>query len=104
MKEKRARFKAEPSDDKRHDITAGPALLVECSGDIPNEGLCDDVTEQEVASRSVCDHNPELCDVTEYVVSSAADGATGESVKAGRGRAGNWEKIGKNGKGLGNDG
>ena len=37
--------------------------------------MCDDVTEQEVASGSVCDHNPELCDVTEYVASSAADGA-----------------------------
>ena len=24
---------------------------------------------------SVCDHNPELCDVTKYIVSSAADGA-----------------------------
>ena len=34
--------------------------------------MCDDVTEQEVASGSVC---YELCDVTEYVVSSAADGA-----------------------------
>ena len=79
MKDKRARCKAEPSDDKRHDITAELVLLsktVECSGrDVPNEGLCDDVTEQEVTSGSVCDHNPELCDVTEYVVSSAADGA-----------------------------
>ena len=79
-KEYWARCKAEPSDNKRHDITAEPVSVthtVECSGDIPNEGLCDDVTEQEVASGSVCDHNPELhvCDVTEYVVSSAADGA-----------------------------
>ena len=77
-KEYWARCKAEPSDDKRHDITAEPVLLsntVECSGDIPNEGLCDDVTEQEVDSGSVCDHNLELCHVTEYVVSSAADGA-----------------------------
>ena len=78
MKEKQERCKADCSDDKRHYITAKPVLLsntVECSGDIPNEGLCNDVTEQEVASGSVCDHNPELCDVTEYVVSSAADGA-----------------------------
>ena len=78
MKEKRARCKAKPIDNKRHDITAEPVLLsntVECSDDIPNDGLCNDVTEQEVASGSVCDHNPELCDVTEYVVSSAADGA-----------------------------
>ena len=39
--------------------------------------MCDDFTEPEVASSTVCDHYPELCDVTEYVhvVSSAADGA-----------------------------
>ena len=78
MKEKRARCKAEHSDDKRHDITEEPVSVthtVECSGDIPNEWLCDDFTEPEVASSTVCDHYPELCDVTEYVVSSAADGA-----------------------------
>ena len=77
MKEKRARCIAECSDDKRHDVTAEPVLVsntVECSCGIPNEGLCDDATEQEVISCSVCDNNPELCDVTKYVVASAADG------------------------------
>ena len=56
MKEKRARCEAELSDNKRHDITAELVLLsntVECSGcGVSNEGLCDDVTEQEVASGS----------------------------------------------------
>ena len=78
MKEKRARCKAKHCDDKRHDITAEPVSVthtVECSGDIPNEGLCDDFTEPKVASSTVCGHYLELCDVTEYVVSSAADGA-----------------------------
>ena len=78
MKEKRARCKAKHCDDKRHDITAEPVSVthtVECSGDIPNEGLCDDFTEPKVASSTVCGHYSELCDVTEYVVSSAADGA-----------------------------
>uniref|UniRef100_A0A1X7U0Z9 Uncharacterized protein n=1 Tax=Amphimedon queenslandica TaxID=400682 RepID=A0A1X7U0Z9_AMPQE len=78
MKEKSARHKAKCSDDDRYDITAEPVLgsnTVECSGGIFNEGLCDDVTEQEVISGFVCDHNPELCDVIDYVVPSAADGA-----------------------------
>uniref|UniRef100_A0A1X7TVM6 Uncharacterized protein n=1 Tax=Amphimedon queenslandica TaxID=400682 RepID=A0A1X7TVM6_AMPQE len=71
MKEKKARAKAKCSVDERHDITAEPVLRssasVECSGGVLNEGLCDVATEQEVISGSVCDHNPELCDVTEYV-------------------------------------
>uniref|UniRef100_A0A1X7UF82 Uncharacterized protein n=1 Tax=Amphimedon queenslandica TaxID=400682 RepID=A0A1X7UF82_AMPQE len=79
IKEKRARAKAMCSVDERHNITAEPVLRssasVECSGGVLNEGLCDVVTEQEVISGSVCDHNPELCDVTEYVVPSVADDA-----------------------------
>uniref|UniRef100_A0A1X7TEJ1 Uncharacterized protein n=1 Tax=Amphimedon queenslandica TaxID=400682 RepID=A0A1X7TEJ1_AMPQE len=79
MKEKWARAKAKCSVNERHDITAEPVLgssaSVECSGGVLNEGLCDVATEQEVISGSVCDHNPELCDVTEYVVPSAADDA-----------------------------
>uniref|UniRef100_A0A1X7T965 Uncharacterized protein n=1 Tax=Amphimedon queenslandica TaxID=400682 RepID=A0A1X7T965_AMPQE len=72
MKQKRARH-------ERHDITAEPVLgssaSVECSGGVLNEGLCDVATEQEVISGSVCDHNPVLCDVIDYVVPSAADDA-----------------------------
>uniref|UniRef100_A0A1X7SYT9 Uncharacterized protein n=1 Tax=Amphimedon queenslandica TaxID=400682 RepID=A0A1X7SYT9_AMPQE len=79
MKQKRARAKAKCSDDERHDITVEPVLgssaSVDCSGGVLNEGLCDVATEQDVISGSVCDHNPELCDVIDYVVPSAADDA-----------------------------
>uniref|UniRef100_A0A1X7TLX7 Uncharacterized protein n=1 Tax=Amphimedon queenslandica TaxID=400682 RepID=A0A1X7TLX7_AMPQE len=80
MKEKWARAKAKCRVDERwHDITAEPVLSssasVECSGGVLNEGLCDVATEQEVISGSVCDHNPEFCDVTENVVPFAADDA-----------------------------
>uniref|UniRef100_A0A1X7SNB1 Uncharacterized protein n=1 Tax=Amphimedon queenslandica TaxID=400682 RepID=A0A1X7SNB1_AMPQE len=77
LKEKRARLKTESNGgfvNKKHDITAEPVSnTVECSGGILNEGLCDDATEQKVASGSVCDHSPESCDITEYVVASTAD-------------------------------
>uniref|UniRef100_A0A1X7TYC2 Uncharacterized protein n=1 Tax=Amphimedon queenslandica TaxID=400682 RepID=A0A1X7TYC2_AMPQE len=77
LKEKRAKAKCNDGFvNEKHDITAELVLVsntVECSGGILNEGLCDVATEQEVISGSVCDHNPELCDVTEYVVASTAD-------------------------------
>uniref|UniRef100_A0A1X7T735 Uncharacterized protein n=1 Tax=Amphimedon queenslandica TaxID=400682 RepID=A0A1X7T735_AMPQE len=80
MKERQARPKAEISDcslNEKLDIPESVSCTIESSGSIHNKGLCDGGTELGVvASGSVCDHNPELCDATEFVVSSVANDAT----------------------------